>query len=41
MCSSNADKIANTMKVDRVIINKYKAQVRQLGGVASYDEDIA
>jgi hypothetical protein len=41
MCSSSADEIANIMKVDRVIRNKYKDQVRQLGGVASYDEDIA
>jgi hypothetical protein len=41
MCSSNVDEIANIKKVDRAMTNKYKAQVRQLGGLASDDEDIA
>jgi hypothetical protein len=41
ICKSNADEIAKLKSVDRVKINKYKAQVRELGGHASDDEVVA
>ncbi|KAM0838324.1 hypothetical protein ACQ4PT_061049 [Festuca glaucescens] len=41
ICKSNADDIAEIKSIDREKLNKYKAQVRQLGGQASDDEVFA